>query len=136
MVIKNKKEHFDVEDIRRCAENNFKLMEPMLDAIRSDNPYKIAKYEDIRRIEKTSIGTGVHKTHKVSDEENLKAEVNNKLVDLSTREKKSKRIAYEEGDLRLLLKKGVEEEKSPYEVLLENGWIDDMAHWNEDSAYD
>ncbi|MCK1997506.1 hypothetical protein MPH47_09780 [Psychrobacillus psychrodurans] len=111
-------------------------MEPMLDAIRSDNPYKIAKYEDIRRIEKTSIGTGVHKTHKVSDEENLKAEVNNKLVDLSTREKKSKRIAYEEGDLRLLLKKGVEEEKSPYEVLLENGWIDDMAHWNEDSAYD
>ncbi|MBW9234966.1 hypothetical protein JQK62_22605, partial [Leptospira santarosai] len=95
MVIRNKKEQFDVEDIRICAENHFKLMNPMLDAIRSDNPYKIVKYEDIKRIEK--IKTEIDQPNRVSTIEVNKQGSNFTVVDASTPKKHKRRTVYAEG---------------------------------------
>ena len=45
------------EIIRRVAKENFRLMKPMLDALKTNNPYKIAQFDDLRildRKERTS----------------------------------------------------------------------------------
>ncbi|MBT2217989.1 hypothetical protein KK120_19485 [Virgibacillus dakarensis] len=45
--------------------------------------------------------------------------------------KKGKRKEYKEDDLRYLLQRGNEEEKSPYQVLLEKEFIEDTSKWIE-----
>ncbi|PAD39541.1 AAA family ATPase [Terribacillus sp. 7520-G] len=45
------KEEISIGLVRKVAKERFRLLQPMIDAIRSGNPHRIAKYEDIRRIE-------------------------------------------------------------------------------------
>src|SRR5699024_4133441 len=45
------REKLSIQLIKKVARDKFKLLQPMLDAIRSGNPHKIAKYEDIRLLE-------------------------------------------------------------------------------------
>lgn len=134
-AISTGKEEITVELMRNVASEKFKLMKEMLNAIRSGNPYKIAKYEDIRRIEidSTIQQSAVHATEKVLKTEKYKEIRKNKVVDVPPKPllKKSKRnIEYSDDDLRLLLKNGVKQQKTPYEILLEHGFIDDMLEWD------
>lgn len=131
------KEELTVELVRNVASEKFKLMKQMLDAIRSGNPYRIAKYEDIKRIESTTIQSEIEPLKKVEKaKKNIKPR-KNKVVDVPAPVKKAKRnIKYENGDLRLLLKNGTIDGVIPYDVLLKNGLIDDMRSWNEGIYYD
>lgn len=123
------KEELTVELIQQVAKDKFKLMNQMLDAIRSGNPYKIAKYEDIRRIQFESILSGSESPKKVVRAEKVKEVRKSKVVEVSPSVKKVKRnLKYEVGDLRLLLKDGAND--SPYEILHKSGLIDDMSNWN------
>src|SRR5690625_4262033 len=103
-AISTGKEELTVKLVKDVAKEKFKLIKPMLDAVRSGNPYKMAKYEDIRRIEavdtkpESSIPLRrepVQKVRKVTEK---------KAVEKSQPAKKPKRTAkYEEGDIRLFL---------------------------------
>ncbi|MCI1589785.1 ATP-binding protein [Heyndrickxia oleronia] len=132
-AISTGKEELTVELMRNVANEKFKLMREMLKAIRSGNPYKIAKYEDIRRIESATIqSVNEHPRKPLKAKNNEKSRNNDtKVVPTMPEVKKAKRnTEYAEGDLRLLLKNGVKQGKTPYEVLLEHGSIDDMVQWN------
>jgi len=133
-AIETGKEELTIELIRKVAKEKFRLMKPMLDAIRSGNPHKIAKYEDIGRIDleqatiptnKPIISSESKKIKRVKS--NDKVEVNEKVESPSKKAKYSKE--YMEDDLRFLLQEGVKSEKSPYEVLLESEYIEDIEKW-------
>ena len=50
----------------------------------------------------------------------------------SPKKKVKKHDTYKDGDLRFFLQKGLKVDKSPYDVLSENFFIDDMTDWIED----
>lgn len=134
-AISTGKEEITVELMRNVASKKFKLMKEMLNAIRSGNPYKIAKYEDIRRIEIVSTiqQSEVDATEKALKTEKYKEIRKNKVVDvppIPLMKKAKRNIEYADGDLRLLLKNGVKQQKTPYEILIEHGFIDDMLEWD------
>lgn len=137
-AISTGKEELTVELVRSVANDKFKLMKQMLEAIRSGNPYQIAKYEDIKRIEATTTQVMEKKPAKeVVKIEKKKQEQKKKIIESPPPVKKVKRnIEYADGDLRLLLKNGTKDEKSPYEILLEYGLIDDMTNWNVGQSND
>lgn len=132
-AISTGKEELTVELMRNVANEKFKLMREMLNAIRSGNPYKIAKYEDIRRIESATIQSANEHPRKPLKAKNNEKPRKNDAKDVATMPevKKARRnTEYAEGDIRLLLKNGVKQEKTPYKILLEHGFIDDMVQWN------
>ena len=45
--------------------------------------------------------------------------------------RKTRRNEYNENDLRYLLQLEKEEEKSPYQILFEKGYIEDVSKWIE-----
>lgn len=134
-AIEKGKEKLTLGLIKKVANEKLRLLQPMLDAIRSGNPYKMAKYEDIKRIEleqqtkplereRENTRIIIEKMSEVKNNEKVVNQTNSKVT------KKVKRIKeYKKGDLRYLLQKGQEEGKTPYQVLLENNFIDDMSIW-------
>lgn len=130
-AIESGKEELTINLIRKVAKEKFRLLQPMLDAIRSGNPHKIAKYEDIRKIELEGANT---RRSEVKKEKPVRGK---KVQELKATEKveKPKKIAqgneYNEYDLRYLLQQGKEEEKSPYQMLYEKGYIEDASNWIE-----
>ncbi|MFE8698293.1 ATP-binding protein [Cytobacillus sp. FJAT-53684] len=129
------KEEFTVEMIQKVAKEKFKLMKPMIDAIKSKNIYKMAQFEDLRKIEISDVP--------ISNKEKLiqsPAKIKNVQQEVSLNAKKTsepkvqkgKKVAnYKEGDLRGVLKNSNKGEKSPFQLMLENGFIDDMSFWLE-----
>ncbi|WP_170138833.1 ATP-binding protein [Oceanobacillus chungangensis] len=131
-AIENGKEELSVELIKRVAKQKFRLLQPMLNAIRSGNPHKIAKYEDIRRIELEQ--PVVSKNNEYKKQEPIKKKSNDKVKIVEKVEKpttKVKHKQYKEDDLRYLLQEGEKQDKTPYQVLLEDDYIEDAAKWIE-----
>lgn len=133
MCIANGKEEFTVNMVQMVAKEQFKLMKPMIDAIKSKNIYKMAQFEDLRKMaisdvrnsDKGKISKSPVKIKKVEK----KVEYNSKVINEPKEQRVKKVVDYEEGDLRGLLKKSDKEENTPYQLLLENGFIDDMSLW-------
>lgn len=131
VAIQTGKEEITISLIKKVAKEKFRLLNPMLEAIRSGNPYKIAKYEDIRKLEVDSYVDNVD--NRVKGENKRKPIVDttvDKVNHPTVSKKKEKRHdTYVEGDLRFFLQQGLKADKSPYGVLLENGFIDEMTDW-------
>ncbi|MCA1025044.1 AAA family ATPase [Cytobacillus kochii] len=131
-AIENGKEELSIDLIKKVAKEKFRLLQPMLNAIRSGNPHKIAKYEDIRKIELEE--SDIRKSKELKKEEPVKKKKEDKVKateNIEEPKKKGKRKEYKEDDLRYLLQRGNEEEKSPYQVLLEKEFIEDTSKWIE-----
>lgn len=134
MAIETGKEELSIGLIRKAAKEKFRLMKPMLDAIRSGNPHKIAKYEDIRRIDLEQATIPTSKPIKSHEPKGIKRTGNYEKVEEDKKEKSvSKKVRksneYMEEDLRFLLQEGVRNEKTPYGVLFENDYIEHVEKW-------
>ncbi|KGX85875.1 ATP-binding protein [Pontibacillus litoralis] len=131
-AIESGKEELSIGLIKKVANEKFRLLQPMLNAIRSGNPHKIAKYEDIRKIEleESSIkqNRAVRKEEQVRKKKEYNAEPPEKV---EKPKKKTKYKEYPEDDLRNLLPQGAKEDKSPYQLLLENNYIEEVTTWIE-----
>lgn len=131
-AIESGKEELTVNLIRKVAKEKFRLLQPMLDAIRSSNPHKIAKYEDIRKIELE--GASIRRNREVKKEDPVRSKKVDEIKAIEKVEKPKKKIKrneYNENDLRYLLQQGKEQEKSPYQVLFEKDYIEDASKWIE-----
>jgi hypothetical protein len=140
-AIKTGKEALNILLIRKVAKVRFRLMNEMLDAIRSGNPYKIAKYDDIKRIDISGEVGG--QTFEYVDKSIKKApgkEQSSKVASKKEKEAEGKETSvsklmkipeYKNGDLRLFSNQKKSDNRSAYELLVENGMIDDMAYWIE-----
>lgn len=129
-------EELTEEIISSVAKEEFKLMEPMLIAIKSKNPYKAIKYEDLRRLEE--VNSNLPKTKNDNNRNKKRRNKNVKKFetvkkalnkDKATKliPKKIKIEDLEKDDLRLLVDKGNKAGKTTYEILLKNGLIDDLS---------
>ncbi|MEK5230321.1 ATP-binding protein [Lysinibacillus sp. FSL K6-0232] len=124
MAISTGKEAFTASMVRKVAKEQFKLMQPMIDAIKSKNPYKMHQYEDLRKLE---VEQQMHpiKQPAVSSV---------KVAKQSIAVKKPKPIntpqeyAYEQNDIRFSYQKNIEANVI-YEALVKQGYIDDMKCW-------
>lgn len=129
-AIESGKEKITVKLIRKVAKEKFKLLQPMIDAIRSGNPHKIAKYEDIIRIDRNQL-----EDEKIASKKKLHRESNKNIKEESTSKptvkpnKKVNRQRYNENDLRYLLQQGLKSDQTSYQVLIENGYIEDATEW-------
>ncbi len=122
-------EELSIGLIKNVAKEKFRLLQPMLNAIRSGNPHKIAKYEDIRKIELGELGKG----RDVKRVNSIPKKREDKVKEVNIVEKPKKQIRsmeYKKDDLRYLLQEK-SDEKSPYQVLIENDYIDDTVMWIE-----
>ena len=119
--------------IKRTADEKFHAMVPMLNAIHSNNIYKLSQFEDLMEVDKqkyekksgvTKQSIFLHEDNKPND----KKKGTTKTTPLSTN-RHSKKNEYVESDLRnclLLLKKP---DFQCEKWLLEKGLIDDMTDW-------
>ncbi|WP_052404870.1 hypothetical protein [Bacillus rubiinfantis] len=130
------REEFTVNMVKRVAKEHFKLMKPMLEAIRSGNPYKIALYEDLRKMELTY--DSVPKKEKSTLEKNSKVQQDTKEIPKSTTvstELKAKKVSdFAKDDFRRLMKEANQNEKSIYQLLVENDYIDNMSFWQGEGS--
>ncbi|MFS0752622.1 ATP-binding protein [Oceanobacillus sp. 1P07AA] len=132
LAIENGEEEVSINIIKKVAKDKFKLLQPMLEAIRSGNPHKIAKYEDIRRINSENFVVSNSRETRKQEPVNPKRVKEVEIVDkIEEPRKKLKQKEYKEDDLRYLLQRGVQIEKTPYQVLLENEYIEDTTNWIE-----
>ncbi|GIP52958.1 ATP-binding protein [Paenibacillus vini] len=129
MAIYSGKEEITVETVKRTVKENFKMMKPMLDSLRSGNPYKIAKYEDLRRIEETH-----NKRIERLDQPEKKMKQNiikvNQVADtISSSIKPKHKILrdYTNDDIRKVFIQANKSDVSPCLLLLEKGYIDEMS---------
>lgn len=133
--ITNGKEEFTVNMVKRVANEQFKLMKPMIDAVKSKNVYKMAQFEDLRKIELTNVSISDKEKTVQSPAKSKKVEQRPQQkpkIIIETKEQGVKKItSYGEDDLRGLLKNASKSEKSAYQLLLEDGYIDDMSIWQE-----
>ncbi|GBF12604.1 ATP-binding protein [Tepidibacillus sp. HK-1] len=137
MSITSGKEDITVNMIRKVAKEQFKLMRPMIDAIKSKNPYKIAQFEDLRTMDfptdvlqkKENIAHFMMKTKK-TDKKVTQTFNNEQKIDINQRKVK-KNNNYADDDLRRLFQQANKSDTSVYQLLLENGFIDDMNSWKE-----
>ena len=130
-AIKTGKEELSIKLVREVAKEKFGLLQPIIDAIRSNNPHKIAKYEDIRRIDlEQTIDTKIQvPKKKLQNGGEVEATTVQKVVKPTSSVKPRE---YQESDLRYLLTQGTKEEKTPYQVLLESDYIENATRWIQD----
>lgn len=122
-------EELSIGLVKNVAKEKFRLLQPILNAIRSGNPHKITKYEDIRKIEYEQLEKGRTRERVNSIPKKRQEKVKQVEMDeIPKRKVKSK--VFKKDDLRYLLKEK-SDEKSPYQVLLENNYIEDTAKWIE-----
>ncbi|WP_051556556.1 ATP-binding protein [Alkalihalobacterium bogoriense] len=139
--ITNGQEKFTVNMVKKVAKKKFKLMAPMIDAIKSQNPFKMNQYEDLRKLE-VSLGY----TAIPAEKQNIvfPKEIKQLAVDIEKKQssidrnarKTKKKNDYSLNDLRALLKKAKKENISAYELLLKSEFIDDMSIWQEGDRFD
>lgn len=129
------KEIITVTLVRKVAKQCFRALKQMLEAIKSKNPYKIAKFEDIQRLEikhevaDTTIRQPVKiETH--TDETGDRSEVSNTIEPTQNNKRaKKNKVIYDQDDLRFILKSSNKDAKVAHKLLLENDYIDDMREW-------
>ncbi|USK60402.1 ATP-binding protein [Peribacillus asahii] len=130
MCIASGKEEFTVNMVKRCAEKQFKLMKPMLEAIKSKNVYKMAQFEDLREI---GHSPDMLITNQIKERIDVihtdkKIVIETEKKDIEHKKHQDKKVVKNvEGDIRDILKKSGE----TYQLLVANGYIDDMALWLE-----
>jgi len=128
MAIHSGKEEITIEIVKRTVKESFKMMKPMLDALRSGNPYKIAKYEDLRRIEEIQH----KKTERVEQpvqtkkQEIIKGNQVGNLMTTSIKRNHTIRLDYADDDVRQVFVKANKSGASSYQLLLEKGFIHEM----------
>jgi len=129
------KEVITVALVRKVANQCFGALKQMLEAIKSKNPYKIVKYEDIRRLEVKNevVDTTVRIVEREKNsiiETETKGEYANKIKKTqSIRQVKKDKKTYDKDDLRFILKSSNKNVKEAHQVLIENNYIDDMGEW-------
>jgi hypothetical protein len=126
-AIETGKEQITKEIVINVCEEEFKFTQPMVQAIKSGNVYKMQQYEDIRKIENVSIN-GVVDNAKKNVKVNKGVEPNDNIIkaEKTIIKKKIKVRDLAESDLRRMVSEGFSEGKSEYEILRENGYIDNM----------
>lgn len=127
LAIQSGKEEITIGIIKRTVKKNFRMMKPMLDALRSGNPYKIAKYEDLRKIEVTHDMKveSIEKPKKIMKQVN---EENAKIPEPPlTKPKKKIQKDYTNDDIRTVFLQVSKTGGSQYQLLLEKGYIDEMS---------
>lgn len=119
-------EKLSIKLIKKIAKNKFKLLQPMLDAIRSGNPHKIAKYEDIKLLEPSNNITNkpTKKSNAVVKNTTSKAQRDSKEPKIAPKDSKK---SLEEDDLRYLVRQ--HKNKKPYEILKEKNLIEEAKKW-------
>ncbi|WP_420949733.1 hypothetical protein [Alicyclobacillus tolerans] len=58
------------EIIRKVAKDHFRLMKPMLDSLKTGNPYKIAQFDDLRILDAKERASSPHPTPPVQKRTN------------------------------------------------------------------
>ncbi|MBO2945617.1 ATP-binding protein [Paenibacillus sp. F411] len=130
MAIHSGKEELTVDIVKRTVRDNFKMMKPMLDALRSGNPYKISKYEDLRKSEeKNNIRSEVLAQ---PTKNNNEARSRERTVATSIKLKSKMKQDYEFNDIRSILDQANKSGTSAYQLLLEHGYIDEMTYKQDD----
>lgn len=138
MAISSAKEEFTVSMVKKVAKEQFKLMKPMIEAIKSKNPYKIAQFEDLRRLELTYASAprkekSTSIIEKVSKTQQDTKEIPKGII-ASTESKVKQVLSYAEYDLRRLWKEASKSEKTIYQLLVDNEYVDDMSFWQEEGS--
>lgn len=132
-AIKSGKEEITVEIINKVASKEFKLIQPMIGAIKSKNPYKGLKYQDLIILNKKDSQGIISKN--IKDKEKKRENIRDiKTEDIRTIEtkkiqiipKKRKIEELDEDDLRVIIHNGGKIGKEAYEILQEKGLIDDL----------
>jgi len=122
------------EIIRRVAKENFKLMKPMLDALKTGNPYKIARFDDLRILDTKERASSPHPASPVQKRTNsMKKETKATIPTNPTPilEKPKTKVDYKNGDLRRCFRVAKQETIAPETVLEREGYVDDMKVWTE-----
>jgi hypothetical protein len=128
------KEEITIEIVRKAAKEQFQIMQPMLDAIKSKNPFKMSKFQDIQRID-LDLNNQIKKAEtKASNKIQQKAiekktNIIEKIEAANNNHKTAKQL--DDGDLRKLVGEGKKNNISPHDVLLKNDYIDDVTFWKE-----
>lgn len=134
-AIETEKEKLTVQIVKKVAKDRFRLMRPMLEALKSGNPYKIAKYEDISRVDHAVISNSDLMSKADIKTNNAKPSPIKTQVEKKNEIKEKKKVhpsEYKESDLRrLIYLKDSDDQKTPYIRLLESGFIDDMTMWRD-----
>lgn len=126
--ISSGKEEITKEIVAKIAKQEFKIMSPMITAIRSGNIYKIQQYEDIRRIDDFIISKDI--SEKVIY--NRTNQVTQNIVETKPIKKAKKVVKIDElddKDLRKIVHNGRLKGINTYEILKENGFIDNMDYF-------
>ncbi|NRG28810.1 ATP-binding protein [Bacillus circulans] len=138
LAISSGKEEFTVNMVKKVAKEQFNLMKPMLEAIRSGNPYKIAQFEDLRKMEFTDVSVLKKEKSTSTTEKNSKVQQYTEGIPKATiasTESKSKKVSdFAEDDLRRLWKEANQNEKSIYQLLVENDYIDNISFWQGEGS--
>lgn len=128
-AIINGKEELSLDLISKVADEEFKLISPMINAIKSGNSYKMQKYEDIRRLEENKITNSIPNIKKQGNvnEKNISIRQEKEVTNLKIKKPIIKVESLEDNDIQKIVKKAEDNGKSVYEALFENEYIDDLS---------
>ncbi|MFJ7371547.1 AAA family ATPase [Lysinibacillus sp. NPDC098008] len=125
MAISSGKEAFTASMVRKVAKEQFKLMQPMIDAIKSKNPYKMHQYEDLGRLEVEQQVQPIKQPRISSVKVAKQQPITVKKPKLT---RGTQGYTYEENDIRFSYQKNIEA-NAIYDALVKQGYIDDMKSW-------
>ncbi len=124
LAISAGKESFNVSMVKKVAKEQFKLMKPMIDAIKSKNPYKMHQYEDLRKLEMEQRVQSI-KQPAVSS-------VNVARQQIAVKKQKPIKVMQEyvckEDDIRFSYQKTIDA-NTMCDALVKQGYVDDMQCW-------
>lgn len=117
-VIERDLNSISIELINKIWNKEFKLLEPMITAIRSNNNVKKMIFEDIKEINNFEPKTQKNEEKNINNGQNI-------IKSLETKEKpkKIKVSELEQDDVRRIVIEGKKDNKSEYESLKESGLI-------------
>lgn len=115
-AIENGLEEITVDLINKTWDKEFVLLQPMIQAIRSNNMAKKMMFEDIKEIEITKLAPKIE-NRKLFENDNIEEETKTKTV----KNKKIKISELEKDDIRRIVLDGKKNNKSEYEALRESG---------------
>lgn len=124
-AIETGKEQITKEIVIKVCKEEFRFTQPMIQAIKSGNTYKMQRYEDIRKIENVrGVADNAKKILKADKEEKHVINTIEKEKNIIKRKIKIKDLADE--DLRKIVSSGFAQGKNVYETFKESGYIDNM----------
>ncbi|QSO48505.1 ATP-binding protein [Alicyclobacillus mengziensis] len=119
------------EIIRRVANHSFRLMKPMLNALKTGNPYKIAQFDDLRILNAKEPTSSPIPAPPVQKRTNVAKKDTKETRPTTVVEKPKRNVDYREGDLRRCFRIAKQEDVAPETVLEKAGYIDDMTFWTD-----